>query len=599
MKYFLSLCLLCPYVIGVAQDLSNHVPTLSKSIFIINSAAIHEKCQVAGLETFDFYKELNENTEKYLSGLDVENVLVPMLVANSKDFGISIKDKSYVFMRDRDSINYTAFIAMISNEESVNGLIKTIVKDEDEIELGIGEGFEFAYNDNMIIGWNSSMVAFLDYTIPYNYYDYGIMETVEEETEEYYENYEDRYEALEEKEKEKKASRILVALEEIFNPNPSHTISGNEHFKEVTKQNADVTFFVDGFGNMNLMNDVFGSPGSVDKMLSIFAENYFYCYLNLNDNDIVADYNYHVSDVFKDLMIAANKGKFNKNLIKYIDGKDLIGYLGMAVQPEGYYDMVMDIYSKVMSAIPQYGEIASSSLDIFSILLDEDEVFDLLRGDAFFAVTDIKQFDVTYTSYEYDDDFNEHEITKTKQEILPEYVFLATIGNNKLRDIIIKLMENTEVLIKKEGYYLLQEPMSNYKRDREKGLSHYLAIENDVLIVTNDVDLVTKYRVSGLPKDRWMSKERRTHLKKNNYVGYWDAGNTFAKMNDEIKGMGQGFFSMMEKANSVVSNATINGLSSNGNLFSANLKLKMEGQEKLVITQLFELAESVYKMQVK
>ncbi|MBT4774482.1 MAG: hypothetical protein HON99_02070 [Crocinitomicaceae bacterium] len=597
MKYFLSLCLLGGTIFSLAQDLSNHVPTLSKSVFVIDAASIHEKCQKANLETFEFFKELKENTDKYLTGSGVDNALVPMLVANSHDFGISTSDFSYLFTRDRDSINYTAFIFKISNEEKVNNLIKTMVLDEEGIELGIGEGFEFAYNDKMIIGWNSRMVAFFDYRIPYNY---GTWEAVEETTtEDYYENYEDRYEALEKEEKEKKASSILVALEEIFNPNPKHTISENAHFKEVVNKSADIIFFVDGFGNMNVMNDVFGTRGTVDGMLSIFADNYFYCHINMNDNDITAAYTYHVSDVFKDMMMAANKGKFNKNLFKYIDGQNLIGYLGMAVDSEAYYEMVMDMYSKVMSSMPRYGEVVSSGMDIYNILLDEDEVFDFIKGDALFAVTNIKQFDVTYTSYEYDDDFNEHEITKTKQELLPEYVFLASIGNEKLRGKIIELLEKSELLIQKEGYYLVLDPYNSYRKDKENGMLHYVAIENDVLIVTNDVELVSTYRESGLPKNRLMSKERRSHLKKNNYVGYWDSGNTFSKMTDEMKGMGQDFFSIMEEANAVIENATINGLSSEGNLFSADLKLKMKGEEKLAITHLLELAESIYKMQVK
>ncbi|MDC3336671.1 DUF4836 family protein [Flavobacteriales bacterium] len=597
MKYFLSLCLLGSHIFGLAQDLSNHVPTLSKSVFVINAAAIHEKCQEANLETFDFFKAFRENTDKYLRGSGVDNALVPMLVANSDDFGISTTDNSYLFMRDRDSINYTAFLFKVSNEEKANSLIKTMVRDEDGVELGIGEGFEFAYNDNMIIGWNSRMVSFFDYRIP-SYY--GAWDAVEDAaTDEYYESYEDRYEAIEKEEEEKKARSILTALEEVFNPNPNHTISGNDHFKEAVMKSSDIIFFADGFGNMNLMNDVFGTRGTVDGMLSIFADNYFYCHMNLNDNDITAAYTYHVSDVFKDMMLATNNGKFNKNLIKYIDGQDLIGYLGMAVDPEAYYEMVMDIYSKVMSSMPGYGELVNSGMDIYNILLDEDEVFDFIKGDALFAVTNIKPFDVTYTTYEYDDDFNENEITKTKQELLPEYVFLASIGNEKLSGKIIELLVKSELLIQKEGYYLVIDPTSRYRKNKENGMLHYVAIENDVLIVTNDVELVTTYRESGLPKNRLISKERRTHLKKNNYVGYWNSDNTFSKMTAEMKSMGQDFFDIMEEGNAVIDHASINGLSSQGNLFSADLKLKMKEGEKLAITHLLELAESIYKMQVK
>ena len=603
MKYCLTFLMLLCACLSISQEISSHVPTLSTSVFVINAASIHEKCDKAKLTTYSFFKEFNDNSAQYMAGAGVEEALVPMLVANAHDFGISTTDRSYVFARDRDSIKYTAFISKIANETSLNELIKSMIMREDEIHNGVGEGFEFAFNNKMVIAWNSRLVVFMDYRIPYsNYYMETMEEAVEEmeeaieETEdEYYESYTDKLEAEENKKIELRKERILVALEEIYNPNPKHTIALNSRFQEATKVDADVTIFFDGIQNLSGMDDLFGKKGNMESLLSTMADNYVFGHFNINDSDISAEFTYHISDSFKEQMRAANKAKFNKKFLKYIDGGNLIGYFGFAIKPEPYYDMMMDMYSSVMSAIPDYGEIASGGLDIFNILLDEDEVFDFFKGDAFFAITDFKEFDVTYTSYDYDEDFNEHEVITTKQELMPEYTFLSSIGNPELRNRILRIMEKSELLIPQEGYYTYRPPTSRYSRSRSSGLggTHNVAIENDILIVTNNKELVTTHRVDGMPKDRLLAKEQRIHLKKNNYAGYWDAGKTFSKLDNEMKTLGKDFFQMMEVADSTFKSATLNGMENEGNLFKTTMKLNFVDQNKIAIVQLLEFVESM------
>lgn len=606
MRTFFACCLTVITAISFSQDLQNHVPALSSVVFVVNTQSIHEKCDVAGLQAYEFFTELKENSEEYLGGARVEEALVPMLVANAKDFGLSTVDNSYAFTRKRDSINYTAYIARITNEEALNGLVKTMILREGEINHGIGEGFEFAFNDRSIIAWNSRMVAFLDYYIPYSSMWYNDYEVVEELNEEYYESYEERYEAEEKKKKERKMENILRALEELYNPNPDHTISGNEHFQKATKGDFDLCLFMDGLSgmtsNMSAMSLLLGSRGDMDKMLSMFADNYSYFHLNINEHDLQAKTFYHVGDRFRSQMTDANKGKFNKDLFKYIDGSNLVGYFGVAIEPEPSYEMFMDVYSGIMSAVPEYGEAFAAGLDIFSILLDEDEVFDMIKGDAFFAVTDIKEFDVSYTTYEYDEEFNEQEVTKTKKEMLPEYVFVSSIGNPNLRDKIVKIYEKSEMLIPTgEGYYRYESFLSRYNSimgTAEEEAATYIAIENDVLIVTNNKDLVTQYRVSGLPKDRQLSKDRMKHIKKNNYAGYWSADATFSKLDKEIsRNFGDEFFEMVNEASKVFNNAILNGVDVEGNLFTSTLTLNVKDQEKLMISQLLEFVEHMYQLE--
>jgi len=604
MKYTSLILLILISGITLGQDLKNHVPTLASPVFIINTKSIHEKCNKADISSYEFFKDFKKKATNYLSGSKVQETLVPMLVGNAKEFGLSVSDNSYAYVRNRDSINYTAFISKVADAEALNGLIKSLILDQDEIKHGIGEGFEFAYNDRMILAWNGTMVAFVDYRISY-YSFYDAMEEVTEElNEEYYESYDERYAAEEKKKADRKRVTILVALEEIFNPNPDHTMSGNDHFASATATPFDMAIFIDGTNGLspdiNPMSSIFGRNSDFDDFLSEFTDTYSYFHVNIQDADVEAKAYYHLGEKYKAMLVEANKAKFNKDLLKYVDGENLIAYYGMRVKPEPIYKMTMEMYAKMFEAVPEYGESIAAGLGIFEILLDEDEVFDLIRGDMLAAVTDIKKFDVSYTSYEYDEDFNEQEVTKTKQELLPEFVFLASVGNKKLRDKIVKIYLTSKLFVEEDGYYKFQPYQYGYRAKEKQEAGTYFTFVDDILIVTNDKDLVTKYKDSGIPKEKQLSKDRVSHLKKNNYAGFWDANATFSKMDKDLrKSLGRDVFKMMTYTDSLFNEATLEGMKLDGDCFTTTAKLSFKNGDKPVVSQLLEFVEKLYQVDNK
>ena len=82
-------------------------------------------------------------------------------------------------------------------------------------------------------------------------------------------------------------------------------------------------------------------------------------------------------------------------------------------------------------------------------------------------------------------------------------------------------------------------------------------------------------------------------MKKNNYAGYWDAGKTFSKLDNEMKALGKDFFQMMEVADNTFKSATLNGMENEGNLFKTTMSLNFVDQNKIAIVQLLEFVESM------
>jgi hypothetical protein len=218
----------------------------------------------------------------------------------------------------------------------------------------------------------------------------------------------------------------------------------------------------------------------------------------------------------------------------------------------------------------------------------------------FVAITDLKEFDVSYTSYDYDEDFNEQEVIKTKQELLPEFVFLASVGNKKLRDKIVKLYLASKLFVEEDGYFKYKPYRYGNRSSENQEGGTYFAFANDILIVTNNKDLVTKYKQSGIPKENQLSKDRINHIKKNNYAGYWNVNATFLKMDKQLrKSLGRDISKMMTYTDSLFNEASLTGMKLEGDCFTTTANLSFKNDEKPVVNQVLEFVEKLYHVDNK
>jgi hypothetical protein len=167
-----------------------------------------------------------------------------------------------------------------------------------------------------------------------------------------------------------------------------------------------------------------------------------------------------------------------------------------------------------MKQIPMYGNMADDMMGIMDIFIDEEAIYDLWKGDVLFAVTGLKDFERTITTYEYDEDFNKKEIQKTVTQKLPEFVMMSSYGNEDNVLKFIKLGEKTPFLENKGSYYKATIP--------EADMDVYIALHKGILFFTNNIDLVQNRLSKGYPKKERMSKAQCERIKNNSMVFYWD-----------------------------------------------------------------------------
>ncbi|MEH6306750.1 hypothetical protein RYH73_13925 [Olivibacter sp. CPCC 100613] len=122
--------------------------------------------------------------------------------------------------------------------------------------------------------------------------------------------------------------------------------------------------------------------------------------------------------------------RLNKKFFKYLT-EDAIAYTSIAVNTENYLRELPTLMQQYYgSLLGQYDKEVDLGSSIFSLLLDEKAIGKTIKGDGVFALTGIKEQEVKYTTYEYDEDYNSVEVEKTKKESIP--AFLAMFSSNDM-----------------------------------------------------------------------------------------------------------------------------------------------------------------------
>ncbi len=151
--------------------------------------------------------------------------------------------------------------------------------------------------------------------------------------------------------------------------------------------------------------------------------------------------------------------EMNSEMLKYIPYDDHLMFMSGALDSEemlnGYYNYMKG----VTKHFPQedgmdVGEMASIFIDFTDMFLDEEAIGNLIKGDFYAGITDINSYEVEYTSYEYDDNYEWTEVTKTKQEVRPDFLIMFSSDDMKNINNIFKLINITSKdEFKNEGDY--------------------------------------------------------------------------------------------------------------------------------------------------
>lgn len=223
---------------------------------------------------------------------------------------------------------------------------------------------------------------------------------------------------------------------------------------------------------------------------------------------------------------AIYKHKLNKKFADYYNNKRVIGAVSYAFNTEAYLNQLPQWLSTAYSAYaPTYKQDIEIAAELLHVILDEKAIANVIKGDALLLFNDLGPKTYTYTTYEYDDEYNKTEIEKTKTESLPDFLFMMSTGDEALLKRLLNYAEQKNIAQVQNGIYTISERPN---RDHWK---FYVQVKNGILFVSTSArdaqDIANNNYVSNI------NDEQKKLLFNNNAGFYLNPKNIVGKISME------------------------------------------------------------------
>ena len=208
--------------------------------------------------------------------------------------------------------------------------------------------------------------------------------------------------------------------------------------------------------------------------------------------------------------------KQSKSLAKFVN-PDNVGYLSVSINSEAmanYYYKIIKQYLSNTPYIGDYAAIIDVYIDLLEIIIDEKAIAELMPGNYLFVLHDMRKKEVSYTTYEYDDNFKSTEVKKTKQELSPNFIFIM---ETKKEGFMQKLV-NLPLKYAKEGKYNYQDRGGYYELVFDSGKNilngiYFMVKEGKVIVTTSKASIDMAMNNTGYALD----EETKKSILNNNY----------------------------------------------------------------------------------
>ncbi|UII25167.1 DUF4836 family protein [Fulvivirga maritima] len=311
----------------------------------------------------------------------------------------------------------------------------------------------------------------------------------------------------------------------------STPITQNKQYMDQFDSDAVINVWNGDMGSLlkEVRNNTMPMMGPLSNNPASFFNNYGQISSNLylNKESAKIDFNVSFKDEFSKSFERMADSKINKKFFKYINEDKLLGYMSYNFNME----KALEEYPDLLAA--QYGGLFGSNMneaqllaDVFTLVVDEEALGDLIKGDALFYVTSFEEKEYTYTGYEYDEDYNYKEVTKTKTETLPNFMFMCSTESPEFTDKLINYLSISEmVTTTADGYYHINVPKSEVPMDL------YFMIKNDIFFLSTSTEDMTAIKRGNYNAS--LSKKHKKLMRAGNYSMYFKSKALLAQVPTE------------------------------------------------------------------
>lgn len=365
----------------------------------------------------------------------------------------------------------------------------------------------------------------------------------------------------------------------VFNKTDGPSILDNKDFTKNAAQNAEISLWISGAEK--LMNTYV--PPSILKGFN-FLNGYGSASINLHleKQAIRMSTSLTLSNEVADAFRKINKRKLNKEFLKYVNEDKMIGYIGYAMDTKAYLQEYPKLMTRMYGA---YTDELSMATDLFSLLLDEEAVSKVLKGDALFVFNGLTQKEVTYKTNEYNEEnFETKEVTKTKKESIPDFLFMTSTEDTRLIDKLIAYGVKKEVIKDHQHYYELTIPKSP--------VAFYFVIKNGIIFLGT-----SSSEIEDIVSNKYQSHVSPAHKKLltgNNFAGYFSPKKLVGKIPEEEIGNTVKLKQTNDLLNSL-GDIYIQSSPISGNVISGEISMGIPASQPNALKYLFSILEDFKK----
>ncbi|MBB6239425.1 hypothetical protein HDC90_004078 [Pedobacter sp. AK013] len=401
----------------------------------------------------------------------------------------------------------------------------------------------------------------------------------------------ERYDAYQQERAEQDAKKKRLAFtwmtaqaDQIFNGS-YESIENNKSYTSSLDNKAIAELWVSSLQDVyNAISPEFGTYGKAGLMKGYGSLN---AKLFMDNKSFRISTGLELSQEQADSYKKILNRKLNKNFLKYVNSEKALGFMSYSIDTKAY----LEEFPKLLKQT--YGSFLGAKMDqeidlgaeLFSLLLDEEAVSKVIKGDALFVINGLNTKDVTYTTYEYDDDYKQKEIVKTKKETLPDFLFMFSSEDTRLINKLIKYGVNKNYVSVENNIYKILE--------KKSPIDIYFMIKDGIVFFGNSLT-----EMQGISNNQYnsnkLSKLHKQLLSKNNFSFLFNAKNLVGKVPDsEIGGeeTAKKFNSTLEK----MGNVYMKSNPIKGRLVSADISAEIPNGHENALKYLFSLIENAAK----
>ncbi|PIE48916.1 MAG: hypothetical protein CSA39_05355 [Flavobacteriales bacterium] len=485
------------------QQLEQKIPASASVVISYNAKNVMELMPEEEWNAMALFQELFKELKR-----DNKNI-------NSlSGFGLDLNSKFYYAMETTDSISYHNFYLPVKDRVKLENLFDERDKKEFRQE---GEKTTFSERD-FSVTWNDQYMIFTGANTSYNYMnknkdrllngkDENEWWTVKREvTEDWLQGY---------------AKNLWSETQ--------NSILSNKRYITSKDKNAVMSLWVNDYGKLfsGLYKEVYAMvPHLYLNDKSDYGVENLSGHWYFEKDNIRMKFNITYNNTLAKSLRRIYKNRLNSNLYSYVDIDNAISYLGMSFNTENameeYPKIIKQIYGGMLSGFTDEIEIIT---DLYDIIIDEKEIANLFPGDGLLVLTDLREKDIEYTSYEYDEDYNQKEIKKNKKELRPDLILLIETNREGLFNKALKIAGKYKFAELTDNLFQIKIP------DFDESDIFALVKDGMVAIATDKKDL--QHLVSKKKFD--ISSNHRKFLRRNPFSFYINSDVLVDKLEPRIE----------------------------------------------------------------